>query len=157
MAIIVEDGTGKTDANSYVDLAALTAYATDRGLTLTGGEELLYKAMDYIEGLNFAGEKYTEEQALQWPRTGVYLYGFSVDVDEIPQLLKDGQMEAALSFDNGATPLADLGRTTTSEQVGDISVTYAEGGRESTYMAAVHNKLDRLLKYGGSKGVVIRG
>jgi hypothetical protein len=126
-------------------------------VTLTGGDELLYKAMDYIEGLPFAGDKSTKEQALQWPRYGVYLYGFEVNTDEIPDLLKEAQMEAAISFDGGADPLADLGRTTSSEQVGDIAVSYESGGRESTYMAAVHNKINRLLKNGWQVGVVIRG
>jgi hypothetical protein len=145
MAIVVEDGTGKTDANSYVSSADLTTYANNRSVTLSGGDEILYKAMDYIESQPFAGDKYTDEQALQWPRTGVYLYGFTVNYDEIPQLLIDAVCEAAIAIDGGAEPLAALGRTTSSESVGPISVSYEQGGREQTYMAACHAKLDRLL------------
>ena len=146
MAITVEDGTGKTDSNSYISSAELTAYATDRAITLTGGDEIIYKAMDYVESQPFAGDKYTEEQALQWPRTGVYLYGFTVDYNEIPQLLKDAVCEAAIAIDGGANPLATLGRTTSSETVGPLSVTYDPGSREQSYMSACHAKLDRLLR-----------
>ena len=62
--IVVEDGSGKTDSNSYIDEAGLTTYATDRGITLTAADDaakaaLLIQAMDYIEQKNFKGLELT--------------------------------------------------------------------------------------------------
>lgn len=162
--IIVEDGTGKTDSNSYIDEAGLTTYATDRGITLTAATDaakavLLIQAMDYIEAQPYKGYKYTDEQALQWPRAGVVIDSYSVDTDEIPQLLIDALCETAISVDAGANPLAPVGRSTKKEKVGDIEVEYMDGARDSTYIAAAENKLSKLLKAGsgGISAVAIRG
>lgn len=54
MALVVEDGTGVSGADSFADLATIRAYATKRGVTLSADdavlEPLAYKAMDYLEG-----------------------------------------------------------------------------------------------------------
>ena len=158
--IVVEDGSGKTDSNSYISEAGLTTYATDRGVTLSGtASVLLIQAMDYIEVQSYKGYKYTEEQALQWPRGNVWLDGYSVDVDEIPQLLIDAQCEVAIGIDGGVNPLANVGRSTKKEKVGDIEVEYMDGARDSTYLAAAESKLSKLLSpgSGGMSAVAIRG
>jgi hypothetical protein len=53
--LVVEDGSGVVDANSYTDLADARAYLALRGLALsvTDGtaETQLIRAMDYIEAL----------------------------------------------------------------------------------------------------------
>lgn len=150
--IVVEDGTGKTDSNSYVSTADLDTYATDRGVTITGTkEDLLIQAMDYLEQQPFQGVKGTEEQALQWPRWGVIIDGYSVDTDEIPQLLIDALCENAIGIDGGNNPLADESRATKREKVGEIEVEYMDGARNKTYLAAAEAKLTKLLKT-GSRG-----
>jgi len=54
MALVVEDGTGVSGADSYADLTTIRAYAAKRGVTLSADdavlEPLAYKAMDYLEG-----------------------------------------------------------------------------------------------------------
>lgn len=78
MAFVVEDGTAKADANSYVTIADADSYFADRGNTAwTGADAVkqaaLVKATDYIEGRfgqRFIGSKKTTTQALAWPRTG---------------------------------------------------------------------------------------
>ena len=160
MALIIEDGTGKTDSQSYASEAELAAYAALRGVTVTGTDtELLIKAMDYLETQSFKGYKYTDDQALQWPRGSVYLYGYYIDVDTIPQLLKDAQIEFALGIDAGNNPTATLGRATKSEKVGDIEVEYMAGARDTTYLVAAESKLSELLApgSGGFSTVAIRG
>lgn len=164
MALVIEDGTGKADAQSYADADTLTAYATARGQTLTAADDaakeaLLIQAMDYIEAQDYKGYKYTDEQALQWPRGDVNLYGYDVSHDHIPQLLTDALCEVAIGVDGGTNPLANEGRQTESETVGPISVTYASGSRNYTYLKAAETKLQRLLKKGsgGISAVVIRG
>ena len=158
--IVVEDGSGKADSNSYVSEADLATYATDRGITLSGTEAvLLIQAMDYIESQPFKGYKYTAEQALQWPRGGVTIDGYYVDVDEIPQLLIDAQCEVAIGIDGGTNPLANVERATKSEKVDVIEVEYMDGARDAAYLAAAESKLSKLLKVGsgGMSAVAIRG
>jgi hypothetical protein len=152
MTIIVEDGTIVTGANSYVSEAELTAYATARGLTLsTDGEQLLIRGMDYIEAQSYKGTKFTKDQPLQWPRAGVYVDDYLVDADEIPTELKNGLMESALAIDNGQDPLADIARTTKSETVGSLSVTYADNASSTTIVRKISSSLRKLLG-GGSGG-----
>lgn len=96
MALIIEDGTGKPDAQSYVDATDARAYALARGVELppvpSSGpdpvETQLILAMDFIESMEFEakGHRSTTTQAKSWPRTGVRL-GCGCDVfpsDKIP-------------------------------------------------------------------------
>lgn len=72
MAFVVEDGTAKADATSYVTIAEADGYFADRGMTgWTGADAVkqsaLIKATDYIEGRfgqRFIGSKKTTTQAL---------------------------------------------------------------------------------------------
>jgi len=147
MALIVEDGTGKTDSDTYASEAALAAYAAARGVTIAGTDtELLITAMDYLESKDFKGDKGTQEQALQWPRLNVVIDGYYVDSDAIPQSLVDAQCEIAISIDGGTNPLAIIGRDTKSEKVGDIEVTYMDSAASRSYLTAAETKLDKLVK-----------
>ena len=59
MALIIEDGSGVANANSYVTTTEWDTWATARGIAhshSTGKiEELILTAMDYIEAQNFVG------------------------------------------------------------------------------------------------------
>jgi len=77
MIIVVEDGTGLENANSYASVAEADGYWTVRGnVSWTGSETeketALIKATDYID-LRWAGLlrgfRSTEEQSLEFPRT----------------------------------------------------------------------------------------
>ena len=150
--IEIEDGTGKSNSNSYVTETELGTYASDRGKTLNATTdalkvEILIQAMDYLESRNFIGDKNTEDQALQWPRVNAILDGYYIDTDEIPTLLKESQMEYAISIDAGTNPLASEGRETRREKVGSIEVEYAATARSSTYIKAAETKLAKLVKF----------
>ena len=158
--IVVEDGTGLTNSNSYISEADFSTYADDRGITLTGDTAiLLITAMDYIEQQPFQGSKYTEAQALVWPRINVVVDGYTIDSDEIPTLLKDALCEVAIGVDGGNNPLLNEDRSTKREKVGDIEVEYMDGARNYTYLKAAENKLSKLLRAGsgGFSAVAIRG
>jgi hypothetical protein len=149
--ITVETGSGSSSANSYVSEATLNTYASDRDISLNGtASVLLIKGMDYIEGQRFKGLKYTDTQALQWPRTGVYIDGYYVTETTIPQLLKDALCEVCIAIDGGNDPLANQERETKREKVGDLEVEYMDGGLTKTYLAAAENKLEKLLAAGVS-------
>lgn len=147
MALIIEDGTGKIDSQSYASEAVFAAYAAARGVTIAGTDtELLITAMDYLESKTFIGDKNTREQALQWPRINVVVDGWYVDSDEIPQLLIDAQCEIAISIDGGTNPLTNQDRSTKREKVGEIEVEYMDGARDSTYLMAAETKLKKLVR-----------
>ena len=144
--IIVETGAGLTNSNSYVSEADLATYATDRGITITGtAAVLIIQAMDYLESRQFLGTKSDIDQALQWPRFGDEVDAYYVDSDEIPTLLKQAEMEICIAIDGGVDPLANLGRETKREKVGDLEVEYAVGARPDTYLTAAEAKLRKLL------------
>lgn len=160
MAIVVEDGTVVSGANSYISEAELSTYATDRGVTISGtASELIYQAMDYIEAQPFKGIKGTQAQPLQWPRYGVYIDTYYVASDSIPQLLKDAVCEVCIGIDGGVNPLANEERMTISEKVDVISVTYDKNSRNYTYLKAAETKLKKLLSSTGFgiSAVAVRG
>lgn len=153
MALIIEDGTQVANANSYVTEAELTAYATARGITITDDtEELLIKAMDYIESLEFIGLKVSSTQPLSWPRAFVIIDTYYVNIDMIPQELKNGQIEVALAIDRDQDPLDDVARTTQTETVGPLSVTYAANSASTTTVRKIPSALRKLLSSGGIGG-----
>lgn len=157
MTIVVEDGSIVTNSNSYVSEAELTAYASARGITLVGDEEeLLIKAMDYIESLSFIGIKFTRDQSLQWPRVDVVIDGYYVDADTIPQELKNGQMAVALAIDEGNSPLSNVERKTIRERVGEIEVEYSEGSSSTIISRSINAALSKLIAGGGVMFKVIK-
>lgn len=75
MALIVEDGTAKVDAESFNTLAEIAAYATKYGLTWTvvtaDGEVAAREAFQYMEavyGGQITGSRQTSTQSASWPR-----------------------------------------------------------------------------------------
>lgn len=74
MALIVEDGSGVPDAESYVSAADCLAYAAAHGLTFAGTEPeqeaKLRNATMYLDAeYTYAGDPLADTQALAWPRT----------------------------------------------------------------------------------------
>ncbi len=111
MAFVVEDGSGKTNANSYSEVAEADAYHAERGNALWATytepqkEQRLVKATDYMDkrfGERWVGERGSDAQALDWPRIcgAIYL------PDEIPTKLKYAQFEYALRITTSAPELA---------------------------------------------------
>lgn len=164
MALIIEDGTAKSDAQSYISAIDFTAYATARGFTLTAAtdaakEAILLRAMDWLEQQPFKGYKHTQAQALQWPRYGVTIDGYVIETNVIPQLLIDAQCEIGVSIDTGTDPLASVERQTKREKVGEIEVEYIDGAYDVVYQKAAETKLRKLIVNGGVgiSAVAIRG
>lgn len=158
--LIVEDGTGKADAEAYISVADADTYFADRGYTLWAGlseaekEQALRRACDYMEGVfasRWYGDRASTTQALSWPRTGT-----DYDSDVVPVQVKRANAELAFRAAQGEL-LADQGAQVKSEQVGPISVEYAEGARQSTRYAAVEAMLASAgLIAGGSTIKVVR-
>jgi hypothetical protein len=138
VALIVEDGSGVTGAESYITVAGADTYFSDRGnamwdaLTTEQKEQALRKGTDYMEGrYRWRGERVADDQALSWPRTCVYAFGHLVDSDVVPERVQRACAELAVRA--SADDLSpDVGAQVKSETVGPISVTYADGARQTT-------------------------
>lgn len=135
MTIIVEDGTGVVNANSYVTLVEARAYALARDVKLTDADAVLEvyltKAMDYLEAQrdNFKGMKTVPTYALQWPRYGVFIDGTEIASNIVPKELKNAQIQLAMAVADGVDlmPTASGDAFIISEKVGPIETKYAEG------------------------------
>lgn len=144
----------------YVDDADFTAWATARGITLTGtASVLLTRSLDYVELQQYKGTRTDEAQSLSWPRTGVYIDGVEQAVDAVPQLVKELQMRVAADMDAGADPLAVQSQQVKSRRVeGAVSVEYMEGSYKPSRSSQVSLLLAKLTAAGGcNQFQVVRG
>ena len=150
MAIEVEDGSGKSNAESYIDLAYLSAYAAKRGLDITGIDETnIIKGQDYFESAyQFKGTKLVETQALAFPR---YINNEVV----YPVRIKNAVCELTIKS-KSAELLADSERLTTSEKVGEIEVHYSEYSKDETNYNFVINLILPWLLGSGISGSLVR-
>jgi hypothetical protein len=118
LTLIVEDGTSKPDSNTYIGLADADAYFEGRlhAEAWTAADDptksaaLVHAARMLDQYISWLGEKSNTDQAMEWPRWGVYLDGsvyymtpnqpaawvYAIDSDTIPRVLKDAQCELAL-------------------------------------------------------------
>lgn len=151
MALIVEDGSGKVDAESYVSVADCAAYATAHGLTFAGDEPAkearLRRATQYLDAqYAYKGEEQTDAQALAWPRTVA---------NGVPREIVSACCELACKSGDlwqDVDPSAVVSETT-----GPLSTTYAEpaNGGQVRY-AAVDALLKRWVSGGGMSVRVVR-
>lgn len=157
MALVIEDGSGVTDANSYASVTDARAYALARGLELpvddADVEILLTNAVDLIESLRsrFKGQKTDNAQAMQWPRKCVYIDDNCEPFPDnaIPVELVKAQCQFA--FDSSVTELQPTGdgRQTISEKVDVLEVHYSD--QDGSVVQPVFTKayaiLQPLLKF----------
>lgn len=169
MTLEVEDGTGKVNADSYVTVAYVTTYLTQRGvaeadwasLEAAAKEAAIRNATDYLQqryGGRWRGTRRTYAQALDWPRAWVPrsedpIYDGATSstyywwrVDEIPTPLKQASALLALKATTGELSV-DIDRRTTEETVGPITIKYPDdaSSREQVEYKAVEETLRRLL------------
>jgi len=148
MAIVVEDGTLVSGANSYITLAEFKAWADDRGITY-GNDSLLsqqlYRATDYFETLRFRGLKADENQTMQWPRDQVLIDGYAVDSNEIPSEVKLSIYELIKIEIDGDSKLAPSEREVTSEQIDSIKITYKDNAGMKRSTPALERALRKLV------------
>lgn len=138
----------------YTDSTALQAYAAARGITIDGDAgQLLTKALDYLETLNYAGTRTDPTQALSWPRDGVYVDGVELDKYTVPAGIVKAQHALALEIDAGNDPMATVGRAVKREKVDVLEVEYADNAGAAPFMAGISALLaDFLANGGGASG-----
>lgn len=172
MALIVEDGTGLTNADSFISFADASTYLISRNKVSpagssfptdqTTGEALLRQAADYMEGyyrFQWAGWKVTPYSSLSWPRNGVILtdtgypiyegrfaYGeFIVPNNVVPTLVAQCQAILALYAVDG--PLAPvIERVITMEKLDILQTNYDPNSPAYTIFREVNMLLLPYLK-----------
>lgn len=166
MALIVEDGTGMPNSESYASVAEADSYFANRGNDAwadldTGQKEVAlrlatdYMLQNYRQSWKGTRVKGTLDQALDWPRHSVYTdditvtqrYAgsrFLVPSDIVPKEVKHACIE--LAWKTTTAELApDLERGVISETIGPISTTYDKGSPQYTRYRAVDLILRVLL------------
>lgn len=176
---IVEDGTAKTDSNSYASIDDANLYHAQRNnaawaLLLVGQKKAaLVKATDYlvqVYRLRWKGVRVTATQALDFPRNfmiredyepatlnGYQMIGgfYYYPSDNVPVEVKNACCELALkSISAELSP--DLARATTREKVDVIEVEYDKNAPQYTKYRAIDNMLAPYLQT-GSSGVFRKG
>ena len=147
MALIVEDGTGKVDAEAYISVADATTYHAAYGnpaswvAASTGDKEnALRVAAQYLDGkyvLRWLGTRTNEDQALDWPRAGaVDPDEWTIEDDDIPTALEQANAIAALKVIDGDTLLPDV---TSAGTVSSESKTLGPLSKSTTYLGGKSN------------------
>lgn len=150
MALIIEDGTGVTGADSYITVAEYNAWINARITTHTDTdavvESRILRAMDYVESLPFKGEKKTEAQPLQFPRYGLMVDGYWVDSDTIPTVIKKALYEVVYADERGYGLFADVARKTKREKVDVLEIEYADNSASRVMIPAAAAYLRKLIR-----------
>ena len=158
MSLICEDGSGKSDSESYISVADASNYHTARGNTAWAAlatdalkEAALRKATEYMVSQyrdRWQGTRKTEAQALCWPRYDVVVEGYLVDDESVPELIKRACAELALKA-SSADLNPDLTQGVAREKVGQIEVEYDKASPQFTRYRAIDALLSPYLKAGG--------
>jgi len=172
-AVIVEDGTAKPDADSYISAADANTYHVSRGSgdawdEIDDKDAALRKATDYMVQTyraRWKGYRKDGAQALDWPRTFVYLepfvhgvvgtYPFLVPDTIVPEEVKKACAEYALVA--SSTPLApNLERGIVREKVGPLETEFDRASPEYTRYRAMDMMLAPYLTGGGANVQLVR-
>jgi hypothetical protein len=158
MALIIEDGTQVSNANSYITLAEARAYAVLRGITLpvddVAVEASIVQSFDYTQSFESRYQGTRTAAATQpaaFPREGVVLYGSDIDGDVIPKTLKDAQSQLVIEAQSFSLQPSSNGKFITKEKVDVLEVSYATPSSGSPQVAqpdfpAVDSLLEPLFK-----------
>ena len=145
MALIVEDGTGLNNADSYISLADARIFASDYGYTLPADDTeagvFLRKGALYVDlsESSFTGSRLVDTQALAWPRSDAYKCSgrnqIALPSNSVPIEIKNSQVISASYYASGLNPrAASTGLRIQSEELTGVGKTsyFDSGGSSST-------------------------
>lgn len=152
ITIIVEDGSGVADANAYVSVANVRAYAANRGVTLPSSDDevaaWLIKATDYLEAMagEYVGQKTDAAYSLEWPRNYVTINCVDLASNAIPKQLINAQCALVLVQNEGLVlqPNIKAADYVIEETVGPITTKYADPAN-TVGIAGAFTAVDALL------------
>lgn len=182
MSVAIVTTVGGSTANSYVTVAEATAYFagrldagdwTDAGTTSPETQSnALVMAARRLDQERFKGVRVDASQALQWPRYGVEKPDLAYSVlagplleealwyttTEIPQRIKDAQMELALALLKSTDLLDDTGLDAFKNiKVGPIDITPRAGQEAGELPDVVMRGLMPLLDSAPNSVRLLRG
>lgn len=162
MALVTEDGSGRSDSESLISVADATAYHAARGNAAwaalssdTIREQLLRKATDAMMQMfagRWAGTRVSSTQALDWPRYNVpmkdgpanlpYSYGVAsyYPSNTIPAPVARACAELALKAASGDL-VSDGSQAVKREKIGPLEVEYQDATTSGTSYRAIEGML----------------
>jgi hypothetical protein len=133
MAFTVEDGTGLSDSNAYLSVAAFKAYCDDRGKSYSGFsdtqiQQAIVRSSDYADiRWRYKGIRLSTGQAMEFPRIDA-AYDDGEPILGVPDEMVQAVAEYSLLELNGTTLAPNPAYDTTNfdlqsiaQQVGDVS------------------------------------
>lgn len=158
MTLIVEDGTGLSNAESYASvaqaderLAALGMTTWASGTVTAEREQALRRATAFMEQqyrARWKGTRLFRAQALSWPRYGAEADGWAIESTIVPTDIVNACID--LAFKAAAGDLnPDVTRTVIREKVGPLETEYAAHGPQSTQYRSIDMALAPYLGGGG--------
>lgn len=155
MTIVIEDGTGLANANSYASESTFETYTEDRGITPATGdaEAALIRATQAIDAkyrARFNGYKARQRaQALEWPRQGVLdTQSFLVPANAVPIEIVQATCEAAireLVAPGSMMPDLERGGDIRSIKAGSVAIDYGANASAHTTFSIIDGILSSLL------------
>lgn len=165
MALVVEDGSGLANAESYIAVADADARHSALGNTAWAGfdtttkEQLLRQATEYMLQAyrdRWQGYRQTTTQALDWPRNSVIVDEFvEVSATIVPTPVKNACADLALRA-SSADLAEDLTRGVIRSKVGPIETEYDRASPQGTRYRAVEMALAPFLKGSSSMATLVR-
>lgn len=164
MALIVEDGTGLANAESYAAVAdADTRLAnlgmTDWALLVTAEkEQALRRAAAYMEQAyreRWQGYRRKIDQALSWPRWWVTVDQFPISPDIVPPVVANACIDLALKAAAGDLN-ADLERALVSKKTGPLEREWDRNSPEYKRYRAIDMALAPFLKGSNASVQLVR-
>lgn len=165
MALVVEDGTGLTNSNSYAAIATADAYFVDLNVTAWAAADTASKTAALLVGTRYVDGRYRAQfkgfrqiraQRLEWPRLAVF-DEFGWPFPTLPQEVIDATCESALRALTGElAPDLTRGGLVKEEQIGPIKTVYSDAAPALPEYPVITRILSRVLTAtGGAK--VVRG
>lgn len=170
MALIVEDGTARVDAESFVTVAESLTYHAARGNAAwaalasdTVREQCLRRATDYMQQMyrsRWRGWRKTVTQRLEWPRQGVMRddsspFAYYVPDNVVPEEVRNACSEWALRAATIALA-PDLDRAKAKVTVGPLSVEYDPASPEAKRYRAIEASIIIYLRDTGNSVRLVR-
>lgn len=159
MALVVEDGSVVTGANTYASIATVDAYHAALGQSTWTGDDAdketaILRAMRYLENLSWNGVKTSQSNPLSWPRYDAYdRDGVEYASNIVPTAVVNALCEAALIelTDQGALrPTQTTTGQVKRQKVDVIETEYFESNYSRQTFDAINDELIGLV--GGSGG-----
>jgi len=101
--------------------------------------------MDYLGQQPIKGNKKTELQALQFPRSDLWIDSNLSDSNTIPKLVKHAQITIGVSIMQGSNPLSIIERATKREKVDVIEIEYMDSAAPDTINRSIGNIMSKLV------------